>query len=88
MAITRTVLPRKGFVQPQHGLTGYEQDMDGNMSLLDANVVFASDIVLEPTRPSSFSLGAYQCLVLAGTLYLVSGVTLTFSDPTAKLALI
>ena len=44
MAIVRTVLPRKGFVQPQHGLTQYEGDMDGNMSLLDANVAFLSDL--------------------------------------------
>src|SRR5208282_203497 len=44
MAIVRTVLPRKGLVQPQHGLTQYEGDMDGNMSLLDANVAFMSDL--------------------------------------------
>ena len=43
MAIVRTVLPRKGFVQPQHGITQYESDMDSNMSLLDANVAFMSD---------------------------------------------
>ena len=44
MAIVRTVLPRKGFVQPQHGITQYEGDMDSNMSLLDANVAFMSDL--------------------------------------------
>ncbi|HTS69295.1 MAG TPA: hypothetical protein VMO17_09950 [Terriglobia bacterium] len=44
MAIVRTVLPRKGFVQPQHGITQYESDMDANMSLLDANVAFLSDL--------------------------------------------
>ncbi len=44
MAIVRTVLPRKGFVQPQHGLTQYESDMDSNLSLLDANVAFLSDL--------------------------------------------
>lgn len=44
MAIVRTVLPRKGFVQSQHGLTQYESDMDGNMALLDANVAFMSDL--------------------------------------------
>jgi hypothetical protein len=44
MAIVRTVLPRKGFVQPQHGLTQYESDMDSNMTLLDANVAFMSDL--------------------------------------------
>jgi len=45
MAIVRTILPRKGFVQPQHGITQYESDMDSNMSLLDANVAFMSDLV-------------------------------------------
>ena len=44
MAIVRTVLPRKGFIQSQHGLTQYEGDTDGNMSLLDANVAFMSDL--------------------------------------------
>jgi hypothetical protein len=44
MAIVRTILPRKGFVQPQHRLTQYESDMDGNLALLDANVAFLSDL--------------------------------------------
>lgn len=44
MAIVRTVLPRKGLVQPQHGLTGYEADQDANWSSLDANVAFTSDV--------------------------------------------
>jgi hypothetical protein len=44
MAVVRTVLPRKGLVQPQHGLTGYEQDLDSDLSLLDANVAFMSDL--------------------------------------------
>jgi len=44
MAIVRTVLARKGFVQPQHGITQYESDMDSNMALLDANVAFLSDL--------------------------------------------
>ena len=44
MAVTRTILPRKGFIQPQHGLTGYEADQDGNWSLLDANVAFLADL--------------------------------------------
>lgn len=44
MAIVRTVLPRKGLIQPQHGLTGYEADQDANWSLLDANVIFTSDL--------------------------------------------
>ncbi len=45
MAVTRTVLPRKGLIQSQHGLTGYEADQDANASLLDANVVFLNDLL-------------------------------------------
>ncbi len=44
MAIVRTVLPRKGLIQSQHGLTGYEADQDANWALLDANVTFTSDL--------------------------------------------
>ena len=44
MAVTRTILPRKGLIQSQHGLTGYEADQDANWSLLDANVAFVSDL--------------------------------------------
>jgi hypothetical protein len=44
MAVTRTILGRKGLIQSQHGLTGYEADQDANWSLLDANVAFVSDL--------------------------------------------
>jgi hypothetical protein len=44
MAIVRTILPRKGLVQSQHGLTGYEADQDSNWSLLDSSVAFMSDL--------------------------------------------
>src|ERR1051326_1899670 len=44
MAVTRTILPRKGLIQPQHGLTGYEADQDANWFLLDSNVAFVSDL--------------------------------------------
>lgn len=45
MAVTRTVLPRKGLIQSQHGLTGYEADQDANALLLDQNVAFISDLL-------------------------------------------
>ncbi|MGH9406332.1 MAG: hypothetical protein ACRD3D_10925 [Terriglobia bacterium] len=45
MAVTRTILPRKGLIQPQHGLTGYEADQDANSLLLDSNVAFVSDLL-------------------------------------------
>jgi len=45
MAVTRTVLPRKGIIQSQHGFTGYEADQDANALLLDSNVAFISDLM-------------------------------------------
>ncbi|MGH9468773.1 MAG: hypothetical protein ACRD1N_00350 [Terriglobia bacterium] len=45
MAVTRTILPRKGLIQSQHGLTGYEADQDANALLLDSNVAFVSDLL-------------------------------------------
>ncbi|MGH9770741.1 MAG: hypothetical protein ACRD4Q_03425 [Candidatus Acidiferrales bacterium] len=45
MAVTRTILPRKGLIQSQHGLTGYEADQDANALLLDSNVAFISDLM-------------------------------------------
>jgi hypothetical protein len=53
MAVSRTILPRKGFIQPQHGLTGYEADQDANWLLLDTKVAFISDLPL----PQSADLG-------------------------------
>lgn len=44
MAVARTLLPRKGLIQSQHGLTGYESDQDANWALLDANIAFVSDL--------------------------------------------
>ncbi len=44
MAVTRTILPRKGLIQSQHGLTNYESDQDTNWQLLDANVAFLADL--------------------------------------------
>lgn len=45
MAVNRIVLPRKGLIQSQHGLTGYEADQDANALLLDSNVAFVSDLL-------------------------------------------
>ena len=45
MAVTRTILPRKGLIQSQHGLTGYEADQDANALLLDSNVAFVNDLL-------------------------------------------
>lgn len=75
MAIVRTVLPRKGLVQSQHGLTGYEADQDGNWSLLDANIAFMSDLqeaasqnansVLAGPANGAAALPSFRALVVA-----------------------
>jgi len=73
MSIVRTVLPRKGFVQPQHGITQYESDMDGNLSLLDANVAFMSDLAsVADTLVGDLGLNGVVCgfqLATSNSLY-------------------
>ena len=76
MAVTRMILARKGLIQSQHGLTGYEADQDANWALLDANVAFLSDL---PFRDlgingvvSGFQLGVSSTLtpgLTTGVLY-------------------
>jgi hypothetical protein len=43
MAIIRTVLPRKGIIQPRHG-DNYEADIDTNWSLIDSLLQDTSDV--------------------------------------------
>lgn len=43
MAVVRTVLPRKGIIQPRHG-DNYESDLDTNWQLIDAALQDASDV--------------------------------------------
>jgi len=44
--IPRTVLPRKGIIQPLHGAqAAWESDSDSNCALLDANVAFYTDLL-------------------------------------------
>ncbi len=43
MAVTRTVLPRKGLVQAANN-TAWYADADANLALLDANIAFMSDL--------------------------------------------
>ena len=82
MAVTRTVLPRKGLVQPQHGLTGYEADQDANWLLLDTNVAFLSDVAAPQAGDlgingvvSGFTLSASSSLTpgLAGGVLFAQG---------------
>jgi hypothetical protein len=43
MAVVRTVLPRKGIIQPQHG-DNYEADLDANWLTLDSTLQDAADV--------------------------------------------
>jgi hypothetical protein len=43
MAIIRTVLPRKGIIQPRHG-DNYEADLDTNWQLIDSLLQDAADV--------------------------------------------
>jgi hypothetical protein len=74
MAVTRTVLPRKGLVQSQHGLTSYEADQDQNWALLDANVAFLSDLPLSLLQPLGCN-GLVSGFVLSTSSTLVPGIT-------------
>jgi hypothetical protein len=91
MAVTRTILPRKGLIQPQHGLTGYEADQDSNWLLLDSNVAFVSDLgVLQGADlgingvVSGFTLSTSSTLVPGltnGVLYAQGARYAPFSSP-------
>jgi hypothetical protein len=74
MAVTRTVLPRKGLIQSQHGLTSYEADQDQNWALLDANIAFMSDLPLMPLQQLG-SNGLISGFVLSPSSTLVPGIT-------------
>lgn len=76
MAVTRTILGRKGLIQSQHGLVGYEADQDANWALLDANVAFISDLEFRDLGMnglvSGFALSLSSSLtpgLAAGVLY-------------------
>ena len=74
MAVTRTVLPRKGLIQSQHGLTSYEADQDQNWALLDANVAFMSDLPVSLFQPLGWN-GLVSGFVLSTSSTLVPAVT-------------
>jgi len=74
MAVTRTLLPRKGLVQSQHGLTSYEADQDQNWALLDANVAFMNDLPLSLLQPLGCN-GLVSGFVLSTSSTLVPGIT-------------
>ena len=74
MAVTRTVLPRKGLIQSQHGLTQYEADQDANWLLLDNRVAFLSDLSLAQAGDLGIN-GVVSGFALSTASGLVPGLT-------------
>jgi hypothetical protein len=73
MAVARTILPRKGLIQSQHGLTSYEADQDQNWALVDANVAFMSDLPLSLFQPLGCN-GLVSGFTLSPSTTLVPGI--------------
>jgi hypothetical protein len=54
MAVVRTVLPRKGIIQPQHG-DNYEADLDANWLTIDSSLQDAADVQAAVTAAGTVS---------------------------------
>jgi hypothetical protein len=54
MAVVRTVLPRKGIIQPQHG-DNYEADLDANWLVIDSSLQDAADVQAAVTAAGTVS---------------------------------
>jgi hypothetical protein len=74
MAVVRTVLPRKGIIQPQHG-DNYEADLDANWLTLDSSLQDASDV-----QAAVIAAGTVQALLQdLGISGVTSGLALSTS---------
>ena len=74
MAVVRTVLPRKGIIQPKHG-DNYEADLDQNWSTIDSLLQDAADVQAAVSAAGSAQT-LLQDLAWSG---MVSGFTLSTS---------
>jgi hypothetical protein len=74
MAIVRTVLPRKGIIQPRHG-DNYESDLDTNWSLIDSLLQDSADVQSAVTAAGTVE----SWLQDRGLCGVVSGFTLATS---------
>jgi hypothetical protein len=78
MAIVRTVLPRKGIVQPRHG-DSYELDLDTNWQLIDSLLQDAADVQAAVTAAGTVEAWLQDrgiCGVISG-FALATSATLT-----------
>ncbi len=74
MAVVRTVLPRKGIIQPQHG-DNYEADLDANWLTIDSSLQDAADV-----QAATLAAGTVQALLEdLGISGVVLGLTLSTS---------
>lgn len=74
MAIVRTVLPRKGIIQPRHG-DNYEADLDTNWLTIDSALQDAADV-----QAAALAAGTVQAMLDdLGISGVVSGLTLSTS---------
>ena len=74
MAIVRTVLPRKGIIEPQHG-SNYETDMDTNWQTIDSLLQDANDVQNAVTAAGTIA----AWLKDRGISGVISGLTLATS---------
>jgi hypothetical protein len=74
MAVVRTVLPRKGIIEPQHG-ANYETDLDTNWQIIDSLLQDATDVQTAVTAAGTVE-ALLADLAINGV---VSGFTLSTS---------
>ncbi len=82
MAIVRTVLPRKGIIQPRHG-DNYEADMDSNWSVIDSLLQDSADVQASVTAAGTVEAwlqdrglsGVVSGLALATSATLIPGIS-------------
>lgn len=82
MAIVRTVLPRKGIIQPRHG-DNYEADMDSNWSVIDSLLQDSADVQASVTAAGTVEAwlqdrglsGVVSGLALATSANLTPGIS-------------
>jgi hypothetical protein len=74
MAVVRTVLPRKGIIEPQHG-ANYETDLDTNWQIIDSLLQDANDV--QTAVQAAPTVAAW--VVDRGISGVVSGFTLATS---------
>jgi hypothetical protein len=68
MAVVRTVLPRKGIIEPQHG-SNYELDLDTNWQIIDSLLQDATDVqnaVIAAGTVAAWLNDTGQCGVISG----------------------